>query len=100
MIKKIVRTDCTEDVTPFPFSRNYQPTEEDLRKYLYTAWWTLEDDEEHVILMDYDGFVEYYNEHLPEWKANDGEDFWDGYSAFEFLRDHVGVTVDVVKEVQ
>lgn len=98
-MQKVVLVKTLEDVEPFPFDRFSPPTEETLRQYLYTAWWTLDDDGDHVVLMDYDGFVEYYDEHVPQWREEEGEGFWDDYSATEYLRDHVGVTICVVKEV-
>lgn len=100
-MKKVVRSDCVEEVVPFPFSNpSVEITEDLLRQFLYTAWWTIEDDDDHVILMDYDGFVEFYDEHVPQWREEeDGDMFFDNYSALEYLRDHVGTTVEVVREV-
>lgn len=99
-MKKIVHCDMVRDVSPFPFKRTDIPTEEELRKYLFSADWfwdmTVSD---YCMIMDYDGFVEFCNEHIPQWKEEEGDEFWDGYSAFEYLRDHVGITVDIVEEV-
>ena len=91
-----------EDDDTFPYLRDGKGyTEELLRSRLYSAWWTVITDdhsEELALLMDYDGFVEWYNSKVDEWMLDDSAPS-EPFTADEYLRYHLGVTITAVREV-
>ena len=95
---KLVQSLSIEDDDSFPydFERWDYPISL-LRSHLYTAWWTeiSHDGHEYALLMDYDGFIEWYNSNADKWGLDDGEPF----TAEEYLPYHLGRTICVVKEV-
>ena len=86
-----------DDSFPYDFERWDYPISL-LRSHLYTAWWTeiSHDGHEYALLMDYDGFIEWYNSNIDKWGLDDDEP----YTAEEYLPYHLGRTICVVKEVQ
>lgn len=100
MIKR-VPVNTIEDDESFPYDfRNWNYPEELLRSTLYSAWWTEIDDDnnETALLMDYDGFIEWYNANIDEWLTlDDGDD--EAFTAEEYLPYHIGRTICPVKEV-
>lgn len=103
MIKYVPVSTLEDADFPYDFTHWDYPLDL-LRSCLYSAWWdTMDiDGEEHVIVMDYDGFIEWYNAHVPEWMEQEEDDGikWDEYPAEEYLPYHIGRTIDVVKEVR
>ena len=85
-----------DDSFPYDF-RHWDYPEELLRSSLYTAWWTEinHDGHEYALLMDYDGFIEWYNSNADKWGIDDDYKF----TAEEYLPYHLGRTICVVKEV-
>ena len=89
-----------DDSFPYDFSNWNYPTEL-LRSCLFTAWWTriLDDGHEYALLMDYDGFIEWYNSNEPNWAKEEGLLDDERFTAEEYLPYHLGRTMTVVKEV-
>lgn len=103
MMIKTLPARMVKDVKPYPFDvyPQFQVPEEAFRKYLYSAdWFGDMEDDKHSVVMDFDGFVKYYNEHVPQWIAEqgeEGEEFFKDYSAYDYLRDHIDRTVWAVR---
>ena len=101
---KYVPVQNIEDDESFPYDcTNWAYSDDLLRSSLYCPWWTEIDDEngtESVLLMDYDGFVEWYNSNIDDWMKDDDEIDWENYPAEEYLPYHLGRTLTVVKEVR
>ena len=100
---KYVPVNTIEDDDTFPYDFTYWNYSDDLlRSTLYSAWWTeIPEDksEEYAILMDYDGFIEWYNRNEPTWAKymlDDSERF----TAEEYLPYHLGRTICAVKEIR
>lgn len=95
-MKKYVSAHTVTDDCSFHYlwdGRNY--TDDTLRSVLYAPWWTkVNDDEELVLLMDYDGFVEWYESGEEEWTTDNRS----GMTADEYLRKNLGTIISVVKE--
>jgi len=92
MMKYVPTRNITEDTSfPYDFS-NWNYPEQVLRSHLYTAWWEekVEDGERLSIIMDYDGFI--------EWYRSKGYEQTEDFTAEEYLPYHIGRTIDVVKE--
>lgn len=87
-----------DDSFPYDF-RHWDYPEELLRSSLYTAWWTEveHDGTDYTLLMDYDGFIEWYNDNHDAW-IEDSPELKD-MTAEEYLPYHIGRTLCVVKEV-
>ena len=88
-----------DDSFPYDFERWDYPISL-LRSHLYTAWWTeiSHDGHEYALLMDYDGFVEWYESKVDEWMLDESAPS-EPFTADEYLRYHLGVTMTVVREV-
>ena len=98
MIKYVLPSSIEDDDTfPYDFEHWNYPTEL-LRSTLYSAWWATEDDDK-VIVMDYDGFIEWYNANEPKWAEDEGLTEDERFTAEEYLPYHIGRTIEVVKEV-
>lgn len=104
MIKYVpVNTIEDDDTFPYDFT-NWNYSEKLLRSTLYAVWWADEipdnNDEERTLLMDYDGFIEWYNRNEPTWA--EAEDIADDerMTAEEYLPYHIGRTIAVVKELK
>ena len=98
---KYVPSLSIEDDASFPYTRDGKDYPDDLlRSRLYSAWWTVitDDDQELALLMDYDGFVEWYNSKVDEWMLDESAPS-EPFTADEYLRYHLGVTISAVKEV-
>ena len=88
-----------DDTFPYDFRRSDYPPEL-LRSVLYSAWWTrIEGDQELALVMDYDGFVEWYNTNKSDWAREEGLLEEEQFTAEEYLPYHLGRTLTVVKEV-
>ena len=90
-----------EDDDAFPYACDGKAyPEELLRSVLYSAWWTTitDDGQELALLMDYDGFVEWYESKVDEWMLDESAPS-EPFTADEYLRYHLGVTMTVVREV-
>lgn len=101
MIKLVPASTIKDDDTfPYDFKRWDYPTSL-LRSCLYTAWWTEVDHDgvRYVLLMDYDGFIEWYTENEPKWSQEEGLTDDERFTAEEYLPYHLGRTISVVKEV-
>lgn len=87
----------------FPWDYNYWHYSEDvLRRYLFSpSDPTLCEDDDHLLVMDYDGFVEWFpvwnNMYPPE--DDEVEDWYKDNEGGKYLSEHVGRTVTVIKEV-
>lgn len=100
-MKKIVHIDMITDDTSIPDYPN-APGEEVLRGCLFSAVWFDELDlRDYCTIMDYEGFVEFFNAHIPQWKAEDNDDdFWNDYTALQYIQDNLGRTICAVKETK
>lgn len=91
-----------DDSFPYDFKRGDYPLSL-LRSVLYSAWWTVvpdDGDQELALLMDYDGFIEWYNSNEPQWAFDEGLGDDERMTAEEYLPYHLGRTITVVKEVK
>ena len=102
MLKKVPSLSLIEDdAFPYDFERWDYPISL-LRSSLYSVWWTEipeDSDQELALLMDYDGFVEWYNANEDAWAKDIGLDESERFTAEEYLPYHLGRTIIVVKEV-
>lgn len=101
MIKRVLPHEI-EDDDSFPYDfKNWDYPIELLRSSLYSVWWTEidEDGNETALLMDYDGFVQWYSGRVDEWLKNDDSINWKDYPAEEYLPYHLGRTIYPVKVV-
>lgn len=90
----------SDDSFPYDFRRNLYPTSL-LRSVLYCPWWTTITDDgcEYATVMDYDGFIEWYNSNEPKWSRDEELTEDERFTAEEYLPYHIGRTLDIVKEV-
>lgn len=99
---KIITTwDNVVEADDFPYDYNHwHYSEEVLRQYLFSPDDpTLCEDDDHLLVMDYDGFVEWFPEWNKMYPPEDGEDWYKDDEGGEYLSEHVGRTVTVIKEV-
>ena len=100
---KYVNPSAIEEDEFFPYDfEHWNYSDSLLRSTLYSVWWTEIDDDtgtESALLMDYDGFVEWFDEKHEEWLFMDDSVDWSDCSAHEYLTYHLGRTVCPVKEV-
>lgn len=97
MIKRIPsRSVIDDEAFPYDF-RNWNYPESLLRSTLYATWYTEigDDGTEYAVVMDYDGFIQWYSDHVNDW-AKDDPEFWEGYTAQEYLPYHIGRTISPV----
>ena len=102
MIKRVNPNMIEEDFDfPYDFKSWAYPVSL-LKSTLYTVWWTEIDDNgnETVLLMDYDGFAEWYTKEMDSWLMDDNTVNWKEYPAEEYLPHHIGRTICPVKEVK
>ena len=101
---KYVPAQSVEDDHAFPYAhygKNY--SSELLHSVLFSPVWTIvpeDSDVEISPVMDYDGFLEWYASNIDEWMLDRSFGDYGKDSADEYLRDHLGVTMVVVKEAK
>lgn len=99
MIKYVpALTVIDDDSFPYDLAHWTYPPEL-LRSCLYSVWWTEipeHCDTELAIVMDYDGFLEWYNSESVKWDTDEAE----GFTAEEYLPYHIGRTISVIKIVE
>lgn len=102
MIKYVPALTVIDD-NSFPFDfKHWDYPEELLRSCLYSVWWTCipeNTNEELALVMDYDGFMEWYNSNMDKWLLDCDGDQKAVFTAEEYLPYHIGRTVSVVKIV-
>ena len=99
---KIITTwDNVVEANDFPYDYNHwHYSEEILRQYLFSPDDpTLCEDDDHILVMDYDGFVEWFPEWNKMYPPEDGYDWYKDDEGGKYLSEHVGRTVTVIKEV-
>lgn len=94
-MKRIMPIDQVEEANDFPydFSRwNY--TEDTLRSFLYSPDDPNLTDDDHCLVLDYDGFIEWF----PEWNNMYPDDkVYEDDEGAEYLPYHIGRTVSPVR---
>lgn len=103
-MKAIVPTTGVEYIHAFPRYRYGDVPDEELRQYLYSPDDPNLCDDDHVLVMDYDGFIEWF----PEWNRmyadqiaeEFGDDWYKDDEGAEYLREHVDRTVSTVKMLE
>lgn len=103
MIKRVpARFVIDDDSFPYNFSNWNYPTEL-LHSCLYSAWWTEipeDENEEYALVMDYDGFIEWYNSNPDKWMTETDTNSEKPLTAEEYLPYHLGKTLSVIKIVE
>lgn len=104
-MKKYLPMETVVDDDSFVYTKDRTYPEEILRSSLFSPGWGEIDEEtgkEVALLMDYDGFIEWFNSNLPAWIEDlldeDCRKDFSTYTAEEYLADHLGYTIFVAKE--
>lgn len=99
-MKRIVPVSQVEEATGFPYEwSSPKYSEELLRSFLYSPDDPTLCDDDHCLVLDFDGFVEWF----PEWNAmyrdEADEDWYKDDEGMQYLIYHIGRTVTPLKGV-
>lgn len=99
-MKQIVRIDQVVPLDRFPYKwEDIHNNPELLRPFLFVPLDPTLTDDDHCVVLDLDGFVEWF----PEWNAmysdDDDEEWYKDSEGLQYLIDSIDRTVDVVKGV-
>jgi hypothetical protein len=99
-MKRIVPTDQVVYDHDFPYDwQDWDYPQSLLQSTLYSPDDPNLTDDDHVLVMDYDGFIEFF----PEWNAlyreEADEDWYKDDEGAKYLPYHIGRTVSPIKEV-
>lgn len=99
-MKRIVKGEKVIPLVRFPYNRaELLNNPELLKQFMFVPLDPTLTDDDHCMVFDLDGFVEWF----PEWNAmyreDDNEDWYKDSEGLQYLIDSIDRTVDVVKGV-